>query len=454
MEQKLSEKKFFTYIFTSMITMLITTLYSIVDSLFISNLVGDKGLSAVYVVWPILAVIVAIGTGIGCGGAVIMSTKQGEGKPEESDTVRANILIVLFLISGAITLLASLLLPSLLRMMGAEGELFDYSMDYGRIMIYGCSIQMFAAGLTPILRNDNKVVSAMAIMVVGMVCNVFLDYLLIYTLNLGIQGAAIATLSSQMITVISCVVTLLRNKVRPIHLSQFKIKMKYIKRMVRIGISPFGIALTPSLLILYNNVQCIKYGGDVGIAIYSLISASIGAYRMILIGVAEGVQPLASVSAGARDYDSMIRIRNKGIATAVAVSVFLFLFTIATAKFYPAIFGVSEAVASQAYWPLIISATQLIFTGLVRISNSFFYAVGKNKYSLFMIYFDPVILTPILLLILPRLYGMNGIWISTTISQCLLNIAAVIMYSKHHKEIKRYQETIRGQEEVTNLVGG
>ncbi len=448
MEQKLSEKKFFTYVFTSMVTMLITTLYSLVDSLFISNLVGDKGLAAVYVVWPILAVIVAIGTGIGCGGAVIMSTRQGEGKPEESDIARANILIVLIVLSGFITLISSFLLPSLLRMMGAEGELYNYAMEYGRIMIYGCSIQMFAAGLTPILRNDNKVVSAMSIMVVGMICNVILDYLLIYVLKMGIKGAAIATLSSQMITVISCVVTLLRNKVRPIHFSQFKVKPALISKMLRIGISPFGISLTPSLLILYNNVQCIKYGGDVGIAIYSLISATIGAYRMILIGVAEGVQPLASVSAGARDYDSMMRIRNKGIFTAVAVSVFLFLFTVATAKYYPAIFGVSKEVKEQSYWPLMISATQLVFTGLVRISNSYFYAVGKNKYSLFMIYFDPLLLTPLLLLILPRLYGMNGIWISTTISQCFLNIAAVFMYMRHHQEMKRKRE------EITNFAGG
>lgn len=459
MESKPVERNFFKYIFTSMITMLLHSLYSIVDSLFISNLVGDKGLSAVYVVWPILAVIIALGTGIGCGGAVIMSTKQGEGKFDESDTVRANIIMLLSAASIITTIVASLSLPSLLKLMGADGELMEYALVYGKTMVLGCAVQIFSAGLTPVLRNDNKVVTAMSIMIAGMICNVVLVYTFIYKLNLGIQGAAMATLSSQLLTVICCVIALLRNKIRPIKLSQFKLKKGLIKKIIQIGISPFGISLTPSLLILYNNVQCIKYGGDTGIAIFSVISATIGAYRVILIGVAEGIQPLASIAAGAKDYDFMMRIRRNGILAAVSTSVFLFLFTLVTARFYPAMFGLSKEIAAQALWPILICSTQLVFTGLVRVTNSFFYAVGKVKYSYFMIYFDPLVMTPILLFILPRLFGMNGIWISTTISQLILNIVAVGMYKKHNQEIKFLKEgsielsTTKMMREVRNDAG-
>lgn len=431
------ENKFFKYVLTSMTTMLLQSLYSIVDGLFISNLVGDTGLSAVNVSWPIIAVIVALGTGIGCGGSVQMSMKQGAGDIEGSNKVRANIIIALAGVSILVTAAFSIMLPALVRLMGAEGRLYDYAMEYGSIMIMGSAIQIFATGLTPILRNEKKVVQAMSIMVTGLVCNLILDFVFLYVFGLGIKGAAAASLLSQVITVTLCVIVLMRNRENPISLRQFKADFHIIGKIFKIGISPFGISLAPSLLIMFNNIQCIKYGGDTAIAIFSIITSTIGSYRILLIGVAEGIQPLVSYAKGAGDIDSIRRIRNKAIATAVIMSFILFLFTVATAKYYPAIYGASKEVRDTAFLPIIISGTQLIFTGLVRVTNSFFYSIGKNKYSLFMIYFDPIIMTPVLLYVLPRLFGMYGIWISTTVSQVILNIAAVLMYIKHGRSLRR-----------------
>ncbi len=442
------ENKFFKYVLTSMTTMLLQSLYSIVDGLFISNLVGDTGLSAVNVAWPIIAVIVALGTGIGCGGSVQMSMKQGAGDIEGSNKVRANIIITLAGVSILVTAAFLIMLPTLVRIMGAEGTLYDYAMEYGRIMIMGSAIQIFATGLTPILRNEKKVVHAMAIMVTGLVCNLILDFVFLYILRLGIRGAAGASILSQLITVVLCVIVIIRNRENPIHLKQFKADKGIIGNIFKIGISPFGISLAPSLLIMFNNIQCIKYGGDTAIAIFSIITSTIGSYRILLIGVAEGIQPLVSYAKGAGDIAGIRRIRNKAIATSIIMSVILFLFTVVTAKYYPAIYGASQEVRDTAFLPIIISGTQLIFTGLVRVTNSFFYSIGKNSYSLFMIYFDPLIMTPVLLYVLPKLFGMYGIWISTTVSQVILNIVAVAMYIKHGKSLKGEEVEISNGREV------
>ena len=431
------ENKFFKYVLTSMTTMLLQSFYSIVDGLFISNLVGDAGLSAVNVAWPIIAVIVALGTGIGCGGAVQMSMKQGAKDKEGSNRVRGNIIITLAMASILVTAVFSLMLPTLVKLMGAEGLLYDYAMEYGRVMIMGSAIQIFATGLTPILRNENKVVQAMTIMITGLVCNLGLDFVFLYILRLGIMGAASASLVSQLVTVILCVIIISKNKENPIKLNQFKIDFSIIWNILKVGISPFGISLAPSLLIMFNNIQCIAYGGDTAIAIFSIITSTIGSYRILLIGVAEGIQPLVSYAYGAGNFKSIKRIRNKGITTAVVMSFILFVFTVLTAKFYPGIYGASKEVSDTAFWPIIISGTQLMFTGLVRVTNSFFYSLGKNKYSLFMIYFDPIIMTPILLFILPKFFGMNGIWISTTVSQVVLNVVAAFMYVHHNKELNK-----------------
>ena len=423
----------------SMITMFLQSAYSMIDGLFVSNLIGDTALSAVNVAWPVIAVVTAIGTGVGCSGAVMMSTKQGEGKNEESNIVRANVILALLASSIVVTILFLVLLTPLLKLMGAEGELLRLSQIYGRVMLTGGVLQILSCGLTPLLRNDNRAVSAMMIMVGGLFANLGLDFVFMYVFHMGIGGAAGASLCAQLFTTLCCLIILGTKKTDPIRFSQFMIRKEYWKKIFKTAVSPFGISLTPSLLILYHNVACLKFGGDLAVKAYALISSTVGSYRVLLIGVAEGIQPLASYAYGAHDFHAIRKIRNKAIITAMSVSFFLFIFTIATAQFYPAIYGYEGEAAELGYHAVVVTAAQLIFTGLVRVTNSFFYSVGKDKYSLFMIYFDPLIMTPLTIVILPRIFGLDGIWITAVVTQFILNIVAFGMFASHERQMKRME---------------
>ena len=423
----------------SMITMFLQSAYSMIDGLFVSNLIGDTALSAVNVAWPVIAVVTAIGTGVGCSGAVMMSTKQGEGKNEESNIVRANVILALLASSIVVTILFLVLLTPLLKLMGAEGELLRLSQIYGRVMLTGGVLQILSCGLTPLLRNDNRAVSAMMIMVGGLFANLGLDFVFMYVFHMGIGGAAGASLCAQLFTTLCCLIILGTKKTDPIRFSQFVIRKEYWKKIFKTAVSPFGISLTPSLLILYHNVACLKFGGDLAVNAYALISSTVGSYRVLLIGVAEGIQPLASYAYGAHDFHAIRKIRNKAVITAIGVSFFLFIFTIATARFYPAIYGYEGEAAELGYHAVMVTAAQLIFTGLVRVTNSFFYSVGKDKYSLFMIYFDPLIMTPLTIVILPRIFGLDGIWITAVVTQFILNIVAFGMFASHERQMKRME---------------
>ena len=423
----------------SMITMFLQSAYSMIDGLFVSNLIGDTALSAVNVAWPVIAVVTAIGTGVGCSGAVMMSTKQGEGKNEESNIVRANVILALLASSIVVTILFIILLTPLLKLMGAEGELLRLSQIYGRVMLTGGVLQILSCGLTPLLRNDNRAVSAMMIMVGGLFANLGLDFVFMYVFHMGIGGAAGASLCAQLFTTLCCLIILGTKKTDPIRFSQFMIRKEYWKKIFKTAVSPFGISLTPSLLILYHNVACLKFGGDLAVNAYALISSTVGSYRVLLIGVAEGIQPLASYAYGAHDFHAIRKIRNKAVITAIGVSFFLFIFTIATARFYPAIYGYEGEAAELGYHAVMVTAAQLIFTGLVRVTNSFFYSVGKDKYSLFMIYFDPLIMTPLTIVILPRIFGLDGIWITAVVTQFILNIVAFGMFASHERQMKRME---------------
>lgn len=423
----------------SMITMFLQSAYSMIDGLFVSNLIGDTALSAVNVAWPVIAVVTAIGTGVGCSGAVMMSTKQGEGKNEESNIVRANVILALLASSIVVTILFLVLLTPLLKLMGAEGELLRLSQIYGRVMLTGGVLQILSCGLTPLLRNDNRAVSAMMIMVGGLFVNLGLDFVFMYVFHMGIGGAAGASLCAQLFTTVCCLMILCTKKTDPIRFSQFIIRKEYWKKIFKTAVSPFGISLTPSLLILYHNVACLKFGGDLAVKAYALISSTVGSYRVLLIGVAEGIQPLASYAYGAHDFHAIRKIRNKAVITAIGVSFFLFIFTIATTRFYPAIYGYEGEAAELGYHAVMVTAAQLIFTGLVRVTNSFFYSVGKDKYSLFMIYFDPLIMTPLTIVILPRIFGLDGIWITAVVTQFILNIVAFGMFASHERQMKRME---------------
>lgn len=423
----------------SMITMFLQSAYSMIDGLFVSNLIGDTALSAVNVAWPVIAVVTAIGTGVGCSGAVMMSTKQGEGKNEESNIVRANVILALLASSIVVTILFLVYSTPLLKLMGAEGELLRLSQIYGRVMLTGGVLQILSCGLTPLLRNDNRAVSAMMIMVGGLFANLGLDFVFMYVFHMGIGGAAGASLCAQLFTTLCCLIILGTKKTDPIRFSQFMIRKEYWKKIFKTAVSPFGISLTPSLLILYHNVACLKFGGDLAVNAYALISSTVGSYRVLLIGVAEGIQPLASYAYGAHDFHAIRKIRNKAVITAIGVSFFLFIFTIATARFYPAIYGYEGEAAELGYHAVMVTAAQLIFTGLVRVTNSFFYSVGKDKYSLFMIYFDPLIMTPLTIVILPRIFGLDGIWITAVVTQFILNIVAFGMFASHERQMKRME---------------
>ena len=285
---------FRTSVASSMITMLLQSAYSVVDGLFVSNLVGDTALAAVNVAWPIIAVITAAGTGIGAGGASYMSIKQGEQKLEESNRVRANTILALFAAGAVITVCFLLFLTPLLKLMGASGNLLTAAEQYGRIMIAGGVIQVLSCGLAPILRNENRQVGAMTIMVLGFLFNLTMDFVLLYFFHLGIGGAALASLGAQLLTTALCFLTLFgvtdRLRARlglpgsagtslcPLRREQFVFEKDCWKRIFSIGISPFGISLTPSLLILYHNIACLNYG-DLAVSAYALISSTIGSDR-------------------------------------------------------------------------------------------------------------------------------------------------------------------------------
>ncbi|HEY5525347.1 MAG TPA: MATE family efflux transporter, partial [Clostridium sp.] len=277
------------------------------------------------------------------------------------------------------------------------------------------------------------------IMIVGLVTNIILDAVFIMILNKGIEGAAIATIIAQGITTLLCIIIFIRDKDNKIQLKEFILVKEEVKKILHTSLSPFGLCLSPSIIIVFNNFQCLKYGGDIAVAAYSVIAYVIGTGQLLLSGVGDGIQPLISFCSGGKLFESMKIIKRKATIFVFVLSVILLSVMILLRDIIPKVFGSSPEATEIMSSGLVITSLALPCIALVKLASSYFYAVGESTYSSIIIYGDPVLITPILILILPRLFNLQGVWITLPLAQIIMSIAILFMNNLHNNKVKEME---------------
>ena len=283
-------------------SLLMSGLYAVMDGLFVGRAVGDVGLAAINIAWPIAAVIAAVGIGIGSGGSVLYSNCNGKGEEERGEQVYHQT-ITLLAVAGIVLLIGlGVTYPSILRLMGARGDVYQKAAEYIQIIILGSVFQVMGTGFVPMLRNRNFAFQAMVSMAAGMGVNGVCNYLLLFVVKIGIRGAAVGTIAAQLVVlVLSSYLVYGRQKVR--------LKVVWDKQMImeilKIGISAFGLSLAPSIVLLFTNLQCLKYGGDAAVACYAVISYIVFPVQSMLMGIGDGTQPLMSFYSGAKRTEEL-----------------------------------------------------------------------------------------------------------------------------------------------------
>ncbi len=253
-------KAFFKYAVPSVLSFALSGVYTIVDGFFIGNSIGDWGLSAVNIAYPIVAAIQALGTGVGMGGAIYYSIYRAKKKQAQAREFTAGALWVLMASSALLTLLVSCLNGTLLRLLGASGELLALGEEYIAVIALGAALQVIGTGLVPFIRNHGGSFYAMASMVAGFVTNIILDYLFVWVWEQGVAGAAWATVVGQGVTMLMALAYLLRS-------GQFTLKIPFSRlprvsaSILKIGIAPFGLAMSPNISLVIINRFSVFYGG-------------------------------------------------------------------------------------------------------------------------------------------------------------------------------------------------
>ena len=421
-------KRFFQYVIPSVLSFALSGVYAIVDGFFVGNSLGDIGLSAVNIAYPIAAVIQAIGTGIGMGGAIYYSIHKAEKKEKEARMFTAGAIWLMVALTVILTALFFFLSNPILRLLGASGNLLALAEEYTVIIALGTGLQIIGTGLVPFIRNLGGSFYAMIAMVAGFITNIILDYLFVWVWEQGVAGAAIATIIGQGITLLIALAYLLQKR-------EFTLKIPFSKiaavsaSILKIGIAPFGLAMSPNISLVIINRFSVSYGGEAAVATYACIAYMICIIYLVFQGVGDGSQPLISQHYGERDVMRLKNIRRLAYGFSLLLAVVGCIVMYLTRGSLGVLFGASSEVNIEIAKIIPIFLVSVPFVAINRVTTASFYATEKSAFSYVLTFIEPLLML-VLMLILPPLFGGQiMIWWSTVIARILSAVLALILKS-------------------------
>ena len=422
----------------AVVAQIINILYNIVDRIYIGHIphASADALTGVGVAFPIVTFISAFSSFVGAGGAPLSAIWQGKGDNDRAEKILGNGVTMLLFFSAVLMAVFYAFMKPLLYLFGASDNTICYGATYIGIYLAGTVFVHLALGLNPYIIAQGAARTGMLSVIIGAVINIVLDPVFIFVFKMGVAGAAIATVISQFVSALWVVSFLVgRKAVLKIRLKNLKPDFKIIKSISSLGISPFVMGSTESLVSIALNGSMQKYGGDIYVgsitimqSVMQLISAPIG-------GFTQGVQPIISYNFGAGNFDRVKKTYRSMIAVSGTVT---FVFTALTMIFpetFAAMFTNSNdlIVLCGQKMPLFLSG-MLIF-GVQRAIQPTFMALGQAKISLLIATLRKIILLVPLALILPVFFGTNGVYTAEPISDILSATIAIILFVINIKTI-------------------
>ncbi len=415
-------KKFFSYVLPSILAFALSGVYTIVDGFFIGQSLGDTGLTAITLGYPISALVGAIGTGLGLSGAIRFTILSAQGEAKKRQECFSGTTLLMLVVAGLLTAILFAFAEPILYLLGARGDMLNLCAEYARVIALGAVFQLLATGFVPFIRNMGGATVAMLAMVLGFVTNIVLDYAFVWVLSWGMAGAAWATIIGQAVTMVVAVIFFLVKK-SGFRLPELRELCSLWKNVLIVSISPFGLTFSPIITMLFMNRFLLLYGDEQAVAVYGCIGYITAILYLLLQGVGDGSQPLISQYYGEDDRASVQAARRLAYLTAAAITAVCMIGVYLARAKVGALFGASpEANAGVVrYLPFFLAP--LLLLAFVRITTSYFYATEKNALSYLLVYAEPVC-TLLMLLLLPPLLKLTGVWLATPIAQVITFVIA------------------------------
>lgn len=448
---ELSEKPVFSlllqYAIPAIVAMVASSLYNIVDGIFIGQGVGAGAIMGLAITMPIMNLSAAFGAMVGVGGSTLLSVKLGEKDYNFAAKILGNVITLNCIIGIGLGAVMLLFLDPILRFFGASDYTIPYARDFMVIVLIGNVFTHLFLGLNAMLRSSGKPKKAMKATIMTVIINIALAPLFIFVLHLGIRGAALATILSQLI-VLLWQFKLFSNPNELIHLRRdtYRLERRIVTGSLSIGLSPFLINLCACIVVIIINKQLVSYGGDVAVGAYGIANRMMFFFVMVVIGINQGMQPIAGFNFGAKHYTRLNQVLKYAITIATGIWIVGFIVCVLLATPVASAFTNDEELLKEAAHALRVMNLVVPIIGFQMITIGFFQSIGKAGISIFLSLTRQLLFLVPLLLILPNFFGLEGIWYSVPIADGTAAITAAIVLIYHMRKFK-----MRGKLENSNL---
>lgn len=430
------------YSIPAIIGMVVNALYNIVDRMFIGNIpdIGSLAITGVGITMPIMTIVLAFGMLIGIGTTANISLNLGKGNRTTAEKLLGNAFTLSIIVGLAIAITGTIFANPILNLFGASENTLFYAKEYIGIILLGCTFNILSFALNSTVRADGNPKMSSITMVIGCGANIILDYLFIFVLNLGVKGAALATIISQAVTffIILYYYTAGNSNLK-LKIENFKLKKHLVTMTFAIGIAPFATQIATSLVQVIANNALKTYGSDLAIGAMTVISSLNIIFMMPIFGINQGCQPIIGFNYGAKKYERAKEAFKYATIAACVICIIGFISIQCFPTQIISLFNNDPELTTLAIKGIRIYLLMMPVVGINIVATSYYQSIGKAKISMFVSLLRQVILLIPFTIILPKFIGLDGVWAAGACADSLSVIITLILLKKEFKQLDKMQ---------------
>ena len=441
----------------AIIAQLVNVLYNIVDRIFIGRMPnGEVAMAGIGVAFPIVLLVSAFSAFVGMGGAPLAAIKMGEQDNDCAEKIMTNSFASLLIIALILTIVFLIFREPILWKFGASESTIGYAMDYVGIYLIGTVFVQIALGMNPFINTQGFAKIGMMTVTIGAIINIVLDPILIFGFNMGVKGAAIATITAQAVSAIWVLRFLnSKNTILKLRKKYLKIDLKTMKPVFALGIAPFIMQSTESLVLVSLNSQLQKYGGDLAVGAMTIMSSIMQIILLPANGVTQGAQPIISYNFGAKNIDRVKKTFKYTVMATLSYTTFMCLILMIAPQVVVRIFNNDPALVDITSWSIKIYFAGIFMFGIQAACQSTLLALGQAKISLFLALLRKIILLVPLIFILPAILEekLFAVFLAEPVADItavlITSICFTIFYKKTLTNVKNVDNKFAGKEETS-----
>ncbi len=425
------------YAMPAIVAMTASSLYHVIDSIFIGQGVGPLAISGLALTFPFMNLTAAFGAAVGVGASTCISVKLGQKDYSTAQKILGNTVALNLIIGISLSIICIAFLDPILFFFGASENTLPYARDYMLIILLGNVFSHMFFGMNAILRTAGKPRHAMYATIFTVVMNIILAPLFIYTFDMGIAGAAYATILSQVMALV-WQMKLLTDKRELLHIrgGTFGLEKSIVQNILGIGMSPFAMNVCACVVVIFVNKGLQEYGGDLSLGAYGIANRMAFIFVMITMGINQGMQPIAGYNFGAQRMDRLMQVLKYSIIAATVVTTTGFLVAELVPTLCARLFTSDATLIGMSASAIRIIMVTFPIVGFQMVITNFFQSIGKAKISMFLSLSRQMLFLLPLLITLPLWFGVDGIWWAMPISDTIAALVTLVLMATYMKKFR------------------